>query len=84
MVLCIICVMIILNPKQFCGSSVNDLQNSTRYLHDGNRCCFRPWLYFNFLHLSYTHPQSYCFIHLLVLVPEFALQNEFITQNPIR
>ena len=35
MVLFIICVMIILNPKQFRGSSVSDLQNCTRYLHDG-------------------------------------------------
>ena len=41
MVLFIICVMIILNPKQFRGSSVSDIQNSTKYLHDGNQCCFR-------------------------------------------
>ena len=36
MVLFIICVMIILNLKQFHGSSVSDLQNSTRSLHDGS------------------------------------------------
>ena len=54
MILFIICVMIILNPKQFRGLPMSDLQNSSRYLHDGSHCCFRPWLFFNFLHLSYT------------------------------
>ena len=68
MVLFIICVMIILNQKQFPGSSVSNLQNSTRYSHDGNWCCPRPGLFFNFLHLSYSLLQSYCFIHLLLFL----------------
>ena len=33
MVLCTICVMIILNPKQFPGSSMGYLQNSTQILN---------------------------------------------------
>ena len=33
---------------------------------------------FNFLPLSYSPPQSHCFVHLLLLVPNVTLQNEFI------
>ena len=70
MVLFKICVMIVLNPKQFPGSSVRYLPNSTQILNMMEISAFLRHGCFNFLPLSYltlqnefilsTSPMSLC------------------------
>ena len=69
MVLFTICVITVLNPKQFPGSSVSHLQNSTQTLNMMTISAVLGHVRFNFLPLSYSPLQSHCFEHLLLSVP---------------
>ena len=69
MVLFTICVVIILNPKQFPCSSVSFLQNSTQIFVIMEISAVLGHAVFNFLPLSYSPLQRHCFVHLLLLVP---------------
>ena len=69
MVLFTVCVMIILNPKQFPGLSVSYLQNSTQILNmtEISAVLGHGWFkFFNFVILFSTES---LFVNLLLLVP---------------